>query len=214
MISRSFFGGVLWWTRRVYLRTLLNNVSERQTILRGTLQKNLSAVILHPFIIPRLVTFWAWLSTTFWTLYVCDRESKQQRLNENVSSVVWGLVDLRAAKCSCMLSAVGHLGYCRFQQKMMKARASSGGRWGLGGHSLAVPSWPESKWLSVAVILYFFDPLSSRLHSVTAALHILNYSWSALCTNVYLCTHTPTIIHSFVGGKGAQLRLTPSISAS
>lgn len=142
------------------------------------------------------------IATAFWTLYVCNRENKQQRLNENTSSVVWGLVDLWAAKCSCMLSAVGHLGYCRFQQKMMKARASWGGKWGLGGHSLAVSSWPESTWLSV-VFFVFFYLLSSRLHSVTAALHILNYSWSAHCTNVYLCTCTPTIIDSFVGGKGA-----------
>lgn len=39
-----------------------------------------------------------------------------------------GLADA-ASKCSCILSAVGHLGYCRFQQMMRAVRASSGGKW-------------------------------------------------------------------------------------
>lgn len=32
------------------------------------------------------------------------------------------------SKCSCILRAVGHLGYCRFQLKMRDARASSAGK--------------------------------------------------------------------------------------
>lgn len=83
----------------------------------------------------------------------------------------------------CMLSAVGHHSYYRFQQKMMKARASWHRKWGSGGHSLAASLWPCCFFY---LCLYL---LGSRVHFITAALHTLNYSWSTHCTDVYLCTH-------------------------
>lgn len=72
-----------------------------------------------------------------------------------------------------MLSAVGHLGYCRFQQKMIKPRASM--RWEMGtGRSFTGRLFSMREIISAA--LFHLNLPGSKLPALVAVLYILNYS--------------------------------------
>lgn len=133
-------------------------------------------------------------------LYLRDGESKHQP-----TVLVYckcGLADA-ASKCSCILSAVGHLGYCRFQQMMRDVRASSGGKWYREViYWLSLFNHRDNKCCFIPFTLTIkLCALASSPPSVSCSLSFIKYWWAPSYGH-YWHTRTPEIIGVFICGKG------------